>query len=112
MGLTLTERRERFFENKRVVEADVAFDSSYPTNGETVDLAAVGLTRVVAIEQLFDDDRGAPTVADTTNTGVSVRPVLTDVYAPKLKLYTGAATEATNTSDQSLVVVRLRFIGA
>lgn len=113
MALTYTNIRQEFLRNKRTVEADVTFDNNYPTGGEVVTLSELGLTRVERVDQLLGapDERGVTTDALDT-TGVSVGVDLTDLYAPQLLLYTGAATEAGNTSDQSAVIVRLRFIGA
>lgn len=100
---------------KRFVEADVAFDNSYPTGGEDVSLAALGLNVVDRVEIVFgvtpfSYGRGNP--ATTATHGRQIVPVLTNPQAPKLKVFSGNNTEATNASDQTQVVSRLRFVGS
>ena len=43
MALTITEIHQSVFGNKRVITADIDFDSSYPTGGEALTPADVGL---------------------------------------------------------------------
>ena len=43
MALTITEIHRSVFGNKRVITADVDFDASYPTGGEALAPADVGL---------------------------------------------------------------------
>lgn len=46
MALTLSVVKQSVFGDQRIVIADVTFDNSYPTGGEVVDLAALGLIEV------------------------------------------------------------------
>jgi len=96
---------------KRYVEADVTFDNSYPTGGEAVDLALVGLSRIERVELVYvvTPDKAATA---GTNHGRQVVPVVTNVYAPLLKVFTANVTEAGNATDQSQIVQRIRFVGA
>lgn len=110
MALTYSNVRQGRENNQRYVEADVTFDSSYPTGGEAIDHAALGITDVRqahVVHGIFPDYN---TSAYTTH-GRQVVPVLTSPTAVKLKVYTAADTEAGSTSDQSEIVTRVRFIG-
>ena len=94
----------------RWVEADVTFDSSYPTGGESVSLTSLGLKvvkRIYVTHAVYPDGN----TTAKTNDGKEVVPDLSSPAAPKLKLYTGGA-EAANASDQSAVIKRVRFIGS
>lgn len=111
MALTFSNIRQSVgASGKRHVAADVAFDSSYTTGGMAVSLAAIGLNRVsgVKLEFVCYPDNLASTF---TNHGRQVVPVLTNVYAPLLKVYNANNTEASNASDQSQVVSRVVFEG-
>lgn len=90
-------------DGKRWVEFDVAPSASYATGGDSVSLNTVGLRVVDAIHIVG-------TVG--TATGKEVRTDVTDPTAPKVLVYTGAATQATAATDQSAAARRLRFIGS
>lgn len=91
--------------NRKVVHGTVTFDSSYPTGGEAVSLADLGLNRLDWLETLTTD--GYVPAWDGS------------VSAPKIKLFwvdttvDGAAlAEVASTTDASAVVVRFRATGA
>lgn len=46
MGLTITNRVETVMGDRRAITCDVAFDSSYPTGGEDLTAATLGMTTV------------------------------------------------------------------
>lgn len=94
---------------RRFVEADVAFPNPYTVGGETPTLAQIGLSRVTHVEVTYAllPDKG--TTATATH-GRQIVPDVTNVYAPKLKLYVSNATES-GAVDQTQVVQRIRFCG-
>jgi hypothetical protein len=89
---------------QRSVTATVTFDNSYPTGGEEVTLTKLGLRDVQSVQEILESGTAA---------GAQARLIadLTDKTAPKLLLYTAASTEASNASNQSSVVARLKFVG-
>lgn len=46
MALTITAKEKSVFGNKRIVTADIDFDSSYPTDGESLTPANLGLKEI------------------------------------------------------------------
>jgi len=100
-------------DGKRTVEALVNLSSSYATNGDTVDAAALGLARVQGVEFL-----ASPTVAIPTGGGFpaagtgghEIRLAGTET-APKLTAYVAAGTEAVNATNLSTKQFAVRFIG-
>ena len=110
MALAFSKVRHGVDHNRRYTEADVTFDNSYPTGGEAVSLASIGLNWVSRVQIVFDAWPDGATVTTATH-GRQVVPDISTPTAPKLKVYTANDTEATNTSDQSQVVQRLRFYG-
>jgi hypothetical protein len=98
------------FGNKKIKIRDVTFDSSYPTGGEPLTAADVGLKR---IDQVLCD-AGAKNAA-----GTLVIPVRYDHANAKLQgyEYNGAAAgvarlqELANTFDASAFTARITFIG-
>lgn len=73
---------------------DVTFDASYPTNGEPLTAADVGLASVLSVL--------APIVQ-----GAAVRHVTYDIANAKLLAYAPGGAEVANTTDLSAVTVRL-----
>ena len=103
-AVALTNRTDGVTDNgKRWVEYDATLSAAYATGGDTVAVNTLGLKVVDAVH-----------VVGTVGTahGQEVRPVVTSPTAPKVQVYTAAATEATAASDQSGVACRLRFIGS
>lgn len=91
--------------NRKVVHGTVTFDSSYPTGGEDVTLADLGLNRLDWLETLTTD--GFVPAWDGS------------VSAPKIKLFwvdtttDGAAlAEVVSTTNVATTVVRFRATGA
>ena len=101
MALTVTETTKTVFGDKRVVFAQVTFDSSYPTGGEAV--AASDFPSIsTAIEE----------VAVLSSSPAGTEVVLYDRANAKLLVFTGDGTQASNASDQSGVDnVTLMVIG-
>lgn len=94
---------------RRFVEADCTFANPYTVGGEPVTLASIGLSRVERVEVTYAKmpDNGATT---TATHGRQIVPVLTNVYAPLLKLFVSNNTES-GAIDQTQVVQRIRFVG-
>jgi hypothetical protein len=110
MALALTKVAASTFGNKRVRVYDITFDSSYPTGGESLTAADVGLKK---IEQVLSD-AGAKNSA-----GTSMVPVRYDYTNSKLQgyEYNGASAgvarlqELANAFDASAFTARCTFIG-
>lgn len=111
MALTYSVLRQGIDDRNRWVEADVTFDTAYTTGGMAVSLASVGLKEVRRVAIVHDTYPDAATSAFTQH-GRQIVPVLTSPTAPLLKVNTANATEASNASDQSQIVARIRFIGS
>jgi hypothetical protein len=84
-------------QDRWLVIADYAFDSSYPTGGEQLAASDFGLG---AIEHVTAEQPAAGT-----------RIVAFDPATQKVKLFTALSTEAANASDQSAIGCRLLVIG-
>lgn len=115
MALTLSNITQYVQNSRRVVEADVAFDSSYATGGLTVSLATLGLKEVRRVDVVFQrgsGEFGIATANAVTTHGRQVVPDLSSPTAPKLKVFTGNNTEASGSSDQTQVTTRLAFHGS
>lgn len=110
MALTYSNKRFGLEDKEKWVEADVTFDSSYPTGGETVTPSAVGLRNIVRVERVFIVYPDESTTAATDTDGKDVVPAITTTSV-KLLVYTNGAQVA-NASDQSAVVKRFRFVGS
>lgn len=85
-----------------IVFATVGFDSSYPTGGEAVTAADLGLSGIVTGGAFGADDAKYHAYWDNANR--------------KMILYvedgtTGIEAQAANTSDQSAVVIPAVFVG-
>lgn len=81
--------------NKRLVVADVTFDSSYPTGGEAIAASDFGLSSIDTVLPYPHASRIC--TYDDTN--------------KKLLLHTALGTEASNASDQSTIAVRCEVLG-
>lgn len=103
--------------------ADVTFDSSYPTNGETIDFTAAPFTgvdlfttvRTVEVAEGPYTSAGAK-LAATVCTRVDYdfsasRVVSTGKLLAYAESATGEETEVANTTDLSTVVCRMRITG-
>lgn len=77
---------------------EITFDSSYPTGGESVAAADVGLARIdFALVPGLNVDASRLIAWDQDNS--------------KLLLFTDFSTEAANTSDQSTISAIVCFVG-
>ena len=103
--------------------ADVTFDSSYPTNGETIDFTAAPFTGLDAFTSVYTVEvaegpytsagaKLAATVCTRVDYDFSAsRVVSTGKLVAYAESATGEATEGANTTDLSTVVVRMRIMG-
>ena len=89
---------------ERVV--DVQFDNSYPTGGEAVAAADVGLRRITGVD-VMGSRTAAATLSQLTVDLLSAAAT----GGVKLLILTGATAEVGNGSDQSGKTYRLKFIG-
>lgn len=101
MALTVTNARSNMpltsvQGDKRVFQGRITFDSSYPTGGEVLTPAEVGLTRI-------------DHVIVTAKGGTEV--VVWDHANSKLQIFTADGVEATNASNQSAVVCHVEVSG-
>lgn len=94
---------------RRYVEADVTFANPYTVGGEPVTLASIGMSRVERVELTYAKMPDGGTTASATH-GRQIVPVVTNVYAPLLKLFVSNNTES-GAIDQTQVVQRIRFVG-
>ena len=101
MAVTVTIKHATVFGNKRIVVADITFDSSYPTSGEPLTATNLGLTNIELM--LAAPDGGYVFEYDHTN--------------HLLKAFWGSATasavlaEVTNATSMSSIVSRIFAIG-
>ncbi len=102
MALTVTVNKRTVYGDQRVIYATVAFDNSYPTGGEAVDVSMFG----GQLTELTD-----AILLNSHNLAAS-RIVVWDRPNKKLKLFTALSTEAANASDQSTINdIRVVFVG-
>lgn len=66
MALTVTKVFQTTFGNKKVIVADVTFDSSYPSGGESLTASTLGLSKVQYVAEGVTDT-GYVTRYDYTN---------------------------------------------
>lgn len=96
---TITVNRTRVVGDRKHVEATVALDSSYPTNGEDYTPAEFGLLHLDYVSILTQDHEGG-------------NQVHVDNGLRTLAVFVPAGTEAASTSDQTaLNDVRLLAVG-
>lgn len=99
--------------NRRFRTRDVVLGTgaNYPTGGETITPAAVGLGR--RIEQVWTTSIARATAGGATGRTVSVdyTAIAGSPGAVKIQIYTTGSAEVANNSDQSAFSVRLTFIG-
>lgn len=85
-------------EGRKSTVTDVTFDSSYPTGGEAITPADLGMSNVI------------DATCEVRAKGATVTNVYYDRTNAKL-VANAAAAEVANTTDLSTVVVRVRAIG-
>jgi hypothetical protein len=100
-------------QGSRAVLAKVTMSASYATNGDTVSLATLGLTRVTAMFVVAGGSqiRGR-LVAAPAGAGARLELAGTEV-APKIKATAGGGTpaEIANATNLSTTVVYVLFVG-
>lgn len=97
MALTITVIRRPSMPAGHCVIADITFDNSYPTGGESLTPANLGLS---TIDSCVARQKAAAS-----------RIVEYDYANSKLMLFTALGTEAADTSNQSTIVVRAIAFG-
>jgi len=96
MALTFVDDARSVIRNKRMVVASVTFDSSYPTGGEPLVAADLGLGSIDYLSATTDGSNA----------------IVWDKANNKLKAYTAAGAEVANATNLSTVVVRILAIGS
>lgn len=102
MAVTVTKDKVFVVGDRKRVEATVLFDNSYPTGGESLTAADLGLELEV--------NAVLPGAVTTNNAASTDKRAVYDHVNSKLALFTGI-TEATAASDQSTVRVRVSAVG-
>jgi hypothetical protein len=95
MGLTFTEKNISILGNKRMSVFEIAFDSSYPTGGESLVPRNIGLSEIDIL--LAEDASGYNFEYDHTN--------------KKILAYTAGSQVADTTNLSTLTGVRIMAIG-
>lgn len=95
MALAFVDEARSVIRNKRFVTATCTFDSSYPTGGEPLTPADLGLNTIDYLAANTDGSNAF--VWDKANN--------------KLKAYTAAGAEVANATNLSAVVIRLFAVG-
>lgn len=93
---------------RRVYDVQLSSGANYPTGGDTITPAMVGMGRRI-------EEAQATGIARATSGGATSRTVSFD-YATtpgsvKMQVNTTASAEAANNSDQSAFSVRIAFLG-
>ncbi len=81
---------------------DITFDSAYPTGGEAVTAADLGLNYV---------DNADAAVKSATGAGVNVASAFYDETTDKILLYDETPAQVANAADVATTVVRVRARG-
>lgn len=106
MALTVSLNRPSVFGDAKVASGTITFDSSYPTNGEALTVATLGLSQVdIFLPTPAQDANGAVSVAyDHTNSKVKAYWVDTTTDGAEL-------AEVANTTDLSGYSFRFVALG-
>lgn len=102
MAASVTVNDKTVLGNKRVSFATVTLDSSYPTNGESVTAAQLGLSSVHAAVVTVSAVGGTVNVAQATY----------DVANSKIKVFDETPAEVSNTADLSNIVLKVVAFGS
>lgn len=100
MGLTISNQKTSVFGNKRTSTFDVAFDSSYPTGGESLSLGTLGLSEVDIV--LISQKSGYVLEYDYTNNKVLAYRSAAFTHAHSLIFKANAAANAVTMAANSL----------
>ena len=95
MGLTVTIKKESWAGTQKVVDAEIAFDASYPTGGESLTAAMLRLAKIETIEPFAKS--GYVFEYDYTNKKMLAYHYDYDAVAD------GAAIQVADTTDLSAV---------
>lgn len=90
------------FGSRRVTCTEVAFDSAYPTGGESVSAADLGLAVV---------DFSITTIKSATGGGVNVANAYYNKDTGKVLVYDETPAQAANNADLSALVVQIVAFG-
>jgi len=110
MSLTITNREFSVFGTKRVVFCDIAFDSSYPTGGESLTPGDIGLS--VATHVTIAGNSGYVFEYDYTNSKVKAMTPTAAQAAVTTDKVTIADTGAGNITDGQSCIVDATFRSA
>ena len=99
MSLALTSEVQTVFGDKQVRWGTVTFDVSYPTGGEALAASLFSGLSLIEMVIVASQDIGGG------------EQVLWDPTAETLMVFTADGTEASDTSDQSGVIVQLVVFG-
>lgn len=100
MALTITNQKTSVFGNKRTATFDVAFDSSYPTGGESLSLSLIGLNEANIV--LISQKSGYVFEYNYTNNKVLVYRSAANTHAHDLVFKANAAANAVTMATNSL----------
>ncbi len=98
MALAITNQKTSVFGDKRTSKFDVAFDSSYPTGGESLSLSLIGLMEVDIV--LISQKSGYVMEYDYTNSKILVYRM--PAHAHDLVFKANAAANAVTMAANSL----------
>lgn len=96
MALTYTEVHRSVHGMQRVWEGLITFDNSYPTGGEVIDPAQLGMSTVESVS-----------LTPTAGT----RLFSWNQTTRAIQVFTALSTEAANASDQSTISIRVLAFG-
>ena len=116
MAITITEIHRSVFGNKRIVTADLDMDSSYPTAGESLTPADVGLTGFdivmlspQSISNTADEDAAADLGFSPTFDYTNNKRIMT--YSDLTGGADGPSIQVANAGDLTGVRVRALIVG-
>lgn len=104
MALTVSAVRRTVYGNRRIVIANITFDSSYATGGESLTASDLGLTTIDHVSPGVSTG-GYVTVYDHTNSK------LLALYGDNNNAADGPLIDVASTTDLSAVVVRVQVTG-
>jgi hypothetical protein len=105
VALTYSTDIPQYVGTQKVVTGTITFDSSYPTGGESVTVADLGLVRLDHLE--LDGDDGYVLVWDRSTTSPKILAYWVDTTVDGAPL-----AQVTNATNLSSVVSRFRAYGA
>lgn len=91
MAITLSNRKTEYVGSQKVVTVDVAWDSSYPSDGEAVTLSQLGMSRLDRVEPSIHSSSGGAYLLKWNGSRT----------APKLVVYQGDQALVNNTGGSA-----------